>query len=599
VLRKRGGTPWLSATAFALEGRKRRNFRIYRYWTLGLSAATLLILLAIHAAQPPLAAAAPALDPNWWKGAVLYEVYPRSFSDTTGDGVGDLNGVTAHLDYLHDLGVDGIWLTPFYPSPQVDFGYDVTDYNAIDPQYGTMADFEGLVNEARKRNIKVITDLVLNHTSDQHPWFRESRSSRTNPKADWYIWVDGKPGTPPNNWLSIFGHSAWQWDPTRQQYYYHAFYKEQPDLNWRNRQVRNAMYDMIRGWMRRGVAGFRLDAVPQLFEDPKREDEKYLTGLTSYGDRATTRVRTDNLPEVHEVYRELRRVVDSVPGTVLIGETYLPNVEQLAEAYGPKGDELQLPMDTQYGMGSRLSADVFRAKLCDAETGLHGNMPLFVFDNHDNRRSWNRYGDGKHDDAIARLIATLLLAPRATVLIYYGQELGMSNNDPKSIDQVKDPVGRTGWPKDIGRDGERTPMQWNSGPSAGFSKAAVTWLPVAPNYTTVNVAAESANPGSLLNYYRRLIGLRKQNLALREGDVKIIDENNRDVLSFLRVSGSSAVLVALNLSGSPQTVSYDAAQIGVAGRSLRVLAQSFDTGTGERLDKLMLPAFGAYVGEVR
>ena len=408
-----------------------------------------------------------------------------------------MNGITAHLDYLQDLGVDAIWITPFYPSPQVDFGYDVTDYNAIDPQYGAMADFDRLAAEAAKHKIKLITDLVLNHTSDRHPWFIESRSSRTNPKADWYVWVDGKEGTPPNNWLSIFGHSAWEWDPTRQQYYYHAFYKQQPDLNWRNQQVRNAMYDMIRGWMKRGVAGFRLDAVPHLFEDPKLTNEKVLQGLSSYGDRITERLHTDNLPEVHQVYRELRQLADSVPGTMMIGETYLPNVEQLAQAYGAHNDELQLPMDTQYGMHSKLSADLFRSKLRDAETGLNGNMPLFVFDNHDNRRSWNRFGDGQHDDAIARLIATLLLTPRATALMYYGQELGMSNSDPKSIDQVKDPIGKIGWPKEIGRDGERTPMQWSAGTDAGFSTAASTWLPVAPNYSTVNVATETGNPASL------------------------------------------------------------------------------------------------------
>jgi alpha-glucosidase len=527
-------------------------------------------------------------------------VYPRSFADTNGDGIGDLNGITAHLDYLEQLGVDGIWITPFYPSPQVDFGYDITDYNAIDPQYGTMADFERLVAEAGKRNIKVIADMVLNHTSDQHPWFVESRSSRTNPKADWYVWVDGKPGTPPNNWLSIFGHSAWQWDSTRQQYYYHAFYIQQPDLNWRNRQVRDAMYDMIRGWMKRGVAGFRLDAIPQLFEDPKLQNEDYLAGLTSYGDRRTARTHTDNLPEVHEVYRELREVVDAVPGTVLIGETYLPNVAELAQAYGSKSDELQLPMDTQYGMHSTLSAELFRARLRDAETGLNGNMPLLVFDNHDNRRSWNRFGDGKHDAAIARLIATLLLAPRDTALMYYGEELGMSNNDPKSVDQVKDPIGKTGWPKEIGRDGERTPMQWDTSPNAGFSTAPSTWLPVAPNYVTVNVAAETKDAGSLLNYYRNLIRLRKQNAALRDGDVRIVDEKNKDVLSFVRSASGNTVLVALNFSASPRTVSYTPAQIGVAGRSLTALAESFPPGDSPAtLDKLVLPAFGAYVGEVR
>jgi alpha-glucosidase len=564
------------------------------------ASCVFLVCLLCAACGAPRSSEPAAFDPNWWKGAVIYEIYPRSFADTTGDGVGDLNGITARLDYLKDLGVDGIWITPFYPSPQVDFGYDVTDYSAVDKQYGTTADFDRLVREAGKRNIKVLTDLVLNHTSDQHPWFQESRSSRTNPKDDWYIWVDGKPGTPPNNWLSIFGHSAWQWDDTRKQYYYHAFYKEQPDLNWRNRQVRDAMYDMIREWMKRGVAGFRLDAVPQLFEDPQRADEEYVEGVNAYGDRKTTRVHTDNLPEVHEVYRGLRKVVDSRPGTVLIGETYLPNVEELAEAYGIPSDELQLPMDTQYGMHSHLSAEFFRAKLRDAETGLNGHLPLLVFDNHDNRRSWNRFGDGVHDDAIARLIATLLLTPRATVLIYYGEELGMSNNDPKSIDQVKDPVGKLGWPKDVGRDGERTPMQWDARRNAGFSAAASTWLPIAPNYPKVNVAAESTDSGSLLNYYRLLIRLRRQNPALRSGDVKIIDGNNPDVLSFLRTANGSRVVVSMNFTDAPRTVRFEATEVGTANWGVTPLAQSFgESGRAPSLDGLTLPPYGAFVGELR
>jgi alpha-glucosidase len=563
------------------------------------ASATLCAILLSAACGTSRSANPVALDPNWWKGAVIYEIYPRSFADSNGDGIGDLNGITGHLDYLKDLGVDGIWITPFYPSPQVDFGYDVTDYSAVDRQYGSMADFDRLIREAGKRNIKILTDLVLNHTSDRHPWFQESRSSRTNPKSDWYIWVDGQPGTPPNNWLSIFGHSAWQWDDTRKQYYYHAFYKQQPDLNWRNRQVRDAMYDMIRAWMHRGVAGFRLDAVPQLFEDPQRADEEYVEGFNAYGDRKTTRVHTDNLPEVHEVYRELRKVVDARPGAVLIGETYLPNVGELAKAYGANNDELQLPMDTQYGMHSQLSAEFFRAKLRDAETGLNGHMPLLVFDNHDNRRSWNRFGDGTHDDAIARLIATLLLTPRATALIYYGEELGMSNNDPKSIDQVKDPVGRTGWPKDIGRDGERTPMQWDADRNAGFSAAASTWLAVAPNYPKVNVAAETNNAGSLLSYYRLLIRLRKQNLALREGEVKIVDENNPDVLSFVRAANGSRVLLAMNFADSPKTIRYDGAEVGTTNRGVTPLAQSFGGGVAAAsLDGLTLPPFGAFVGEL-
>jgi alpha-glucosidase len=559
----------------------------------------LTLILSACGTKPIPEATTTPLDANWWKGAVIYEVYPRSFADSDGDGVGDLNGITAHLDYLQELGVDGIWITPFYPSPQVDFGYDITDYNAIDPQYGTMGDFDRLVAEAGKRNIKIVTDLVLNHTSDQHPWFLESRSSRNNPKADWYVWVDGTKDTPPNNWLSVFGHSAWQWDDMRKQYYYHAFYKEQPDLNWRNHDVRLAMYDMIRGWMNRGVAGFRLDAVPHLFEDPERTDEKLLPGVNSYGDRMTEHVHTDNLPEVHEVYRELRKVVDKVPGAVLIGETYLPNVEELAKAYGARNDELQLPMDTQYGMGSKLSAELFRSKLREAETGLNGNLPLLVFDNHDNRRSWNRFGDGQHDDAIARLIATLLLTPRDTALIYYGQELGMANNDPKTLSQVKDPIGKIGWPKEVGRDGERTPMQWNLQPNAGFTTGAATWLPVAPNYTSVNVSSETGNPSSLLSYYRKLIHLRKENAALRDGDLRIIDDHNPNVLSFVRTGGGTAVLVSLNFSDAPKTLSFDAATIGVAGRSLNLLAQSVESGSAaQSLDKLVLPPFGSFVGEV-
>ncbi|MGO9228772.1 MAG: alpha-glucosidase [Bryobacteraceae bacterium] len=427
-------------------------------------------ILATAASLSAQAAAQAKTSDAWWKHAVIYEIYPRSFADTNGDGVGDLNGITKHLDYLAGLGVDAIWISPFYPSPQVDFGYDISDYRGIDPQYGTMADFDRLVAEAKKRNIRVVTDLVLNHTSDRHPWFVESRSSRTNPKADWYMWHDAAAnGGPPNNWISLFGHSAWQWEPQRQQYYYHEFYKQQPDLNWNNRAVRDALYDMIRFWMKRGVAGFRLDAITNLFEDPQFRDEPLLPGTNAYGDPIVNQQYTNNLPKVHEVLRELRQLTNEFPDRVLIGETYLPNIQELARMYGAKNDELQLPMDTQMGFLNRRSADDFRQKLRDAETGLGGNMPLFVFDNHDNQRSWNRYGDGAHDGAIARLIATLLLTPRATALLYYGQELGMENNDPKRKEDVRDPIGITGWPKDKGRDGERTPMQWDAGPNAGFS----------------------------------------------------------------------------------------------------------------------------------
>jgi alpha-glucosidase len=558
---------------------------------LWLPLLALAVLPLGHAAGQPKAA-----EP-WWKNAVIYEIYPRSFADTNGDGIGDLNGITRRLDYLASLGVDAIWLTPFYPSPQVDFGYDISDYRAIDPQYGTLADFDRLVAEAGKRNIRVVGDLVLNHTSDKHPWFIESSSSRTNPRADWYMWQDGKgSGRPPNNWQSLFGHSAWQWNPRRRQFYYHQFYKEQPDLNWRNPDVRAAMYDVARFWMKHGVAGFRLDAITALFEDPRLRDERVLPGANAFGDPIVSREYTDNLPEVHDVLRELRRTTDEFPGRVLIGETYVSSVQDLARMYGASNDELQLPMDTQLGFLNHISATDFRRLLRDAETGLDGNTPLFVFDNHDNRRSWDRYADGAHDAAIARLIATLLLTPRCSALLYYGQELGMENSDPQRREDVRDPIGITGWPQEKGRDGERTPMQWTDGANAGFSTGSSTWLPVAPDYKERNVAVERPDPNSLLNFYKALIRLRKQNSALRDGDFALVNASDRNVLSYLRKAGDGAsVLVVLNCTALPQTVSFD-----LPSKEAATLLSSFaKTGRPVDLKRFMLPPYGSWVGQLK
>ncbi|MGB7758610.1 MAG: alpha-glucosidase [Bryobacteraceae bacterium] len=539
-------------------------------------------------------AAEPATE--WWQNAVIYEIYPRSFADSNGDGIGDLNGITQHLDYLQELGVDAIWITPFYPSPQVDFGYDISDYQAIDPQYGTLVDFDRLVAEAKKRDIRVITDMVLNHTSDRHPWFVESRSSRTNPKADWYMWHDAKPGGgPPNNWESLFGHSAWTFEPKRNQFYYHEFYTEQPDLNWTNRDVRNAMYDSMRFWMKRGVAGFRLDAITSLFEDPQLRDEPIARpGVNSYGDPILTRQYTDNLPECHEVLKELRQLTNEFPGRVLIGETYLPNVKELAKMYGARNDELHLPMDTQFAF-TPLSADAFRGKLRDAETALGGHMPLFFFDNHDNPRSATRYGGHRNDAAIAKLLATLLMTPRAAALMYYGEEIGMENNDPKSKEDVRDPIGKIGWPREKGRDGERTPMQWDAGTNAGFSTAKTTWLPVAPGYAARNVAVETRDPDSLLNYYKALIRLRRTDAALRAGDFSLVNETDKNVLAFtLRAKDGTADLVVLNFTEAPRTASFN---IGAAQAT--VLLSSFGkTGQTVSLNNLALPGYGALVGRV-
>ncbi|MBZ5726092.1 MAG: alpha-glucosidase [Acidobacteriia bacterium] len=560
---------------------------------------TLASVLLLAAVATQAAFEAPP-DDLWWRKAVIYEIYPRSFGDTNGDGIGDLNGITRHLDYLKELGVDAMWITPFYPSPQVDFGYDIADYMAIDPQYGTMADFDRLLAEAQKRNLRVITDLVLNHTSDRHAWFAESRSSRTNPKADWYVWRDGKDGKPPNNWISIFGHSAWEFEPRRGQYYYHAFFKEQPDLNWANREVRNAMYNMMRFWMKRGVAGFRLDAVTSLFEDAQMRDEPVARpGVTAYGDPILTRQYTDNLPEVHDVLREMRAVTNEFPGRVLIGETYLPIVQELAKMYGARNDELHLPMDTLFGFNP-LSADVFRARLREAESAIGGNTPLFFFDNHDNPRSWTRYGDGQNDPALARLLATLLLTPRSAALMYYGEEIGMENTDPKRREDVRDPTGLRGWPKEKGRDGERTPMQWDGDTNAGFSTARSTWLPLAPNYTSRNVAAETRDPGSLLNYYKTLLRLRKTNAALRDGDFALVNEADTNVLAFVRRANGEAALVALNFTSAPRTVSFNLAALGFEGKLATTLVSTYSKpGDSSKLDSLVLPPYGAYVGQVR
>ncbi|MBT9332488.1 glycoside hydrolase family 13 protein [Paracidobacterium acidisoli] len=544
----------------------------------------------------------------WWKGAVLYEVYPRSFQDSNGDGIGDLNGIASRLGYLQSLGVDAIWLSPIYPSPQVDFGYDISNYEAIDPQYGTMADFDHLMAEAKKHNIRVIMDMVLNHTSDKHPWFIESRSSKENPKRDWYMWHDPGPnGGPPNNWQSDFGHSAWELDRKTGQYYYHKFYIQQPDLNWNNPEVRKAMYDVVRFWVDRGVAGFRLDAITTLFEDPKLTNEKEIPGkdgkpmINAYGDVTLAETETNNLPEVHDVLRELRKVTDSYQGrqVVLIGETYLSSIADLRKMYGLHNDELQLPMDMQVGFINRLDVSLFRRRINEAETELNGNEPLFVFDNHDNAR-WDRYGDGVHNKDIGRMLAAILFASRDTALMYYGDEIGMVTTPPKTKAEVRDPVGITGWPKNKGRDGERTPMQWTAGPNAGFSGAGgKTWLPIPPSYRTINVAAESDESDSILHWYEELIALKKSNTALREGDETMLNTTDAHVLSWLRrAPGGEAVVVACNFTAQPQTIGFDLKAHGVAGEGVKTLLKTPGGADPVSLNSVTLPPFGVYIGQV-
>jgi alpha-glucosidase len=530
---------------------------------------------------------------------VIYEIYPRSFQDSDGDGIGDIKGITARLGYLEDLGIDAIWITPMYPSPGIDYGYDISDYTAIDPVYGTMADFDRLVSEAKKHNIRVIMDYVINHTSDQHAWFKESRSSRTNPKRDWYIWRDGKgPGQPPNNWQSWFGHSAWTLDEKTGQYYYHYFYTQQPDLNWRNPEVRAAMDGVLEFWMKHGVDGFRIDAVSRLFEDPALHDDPYKPGFNAYGDRNIEHKYTDNFPEVHDVLKEVRRVVDRYPGNpVLVTEADEPNVEELTRMYGT-GDEVQLPMDFQIADVNELSAPRFRELFNQIENNTAHGQPEYFFSNHDQPRQWDRYGDGEHNDQIAKLMAVLLLAPRGTPQMYYGEELGMRTTDPARIEDVHDPIGKLGWPKEKGRDGERTPMQWDASAKAGFTTAAVPWLPVPPSAQQVNVEAERKDPDSILNAYKRLLALRKTDPALRDGAYEAVNESDPNVFAFLRRSGNETVLVALNMSGKARAVAFQLASKGVKGTKLTPLYSAPAARDAVRLDHVVLTPFAAVVGRV-
>ena len=552
---------------------------------------------------------APVLDNTWWKHAVIYEIYPRSFQDSNGDGIGDLNGITQRLDYLQALGVDAIWISPMYPSPQVDFGYDISDYENIDPQYGTLKDFDRLMEEAKKRNIRVILDMVLNHTSDKDKWFIESASSRKNKKRDWYVWSDGKPGpngtpVPPNNWESLFGGSAWEYMPQTKSFYYHKFYKQQPDLNWRNPEVEKAMFGVMQFWLDRGVAGYRLDAIPTLFEDPQQRNEPATGGTNAQGDPNLDHVYTDNLPEVHDVMRRMRAMVAKYPGDrVLIGETYLPNTAELDKWYGGANkDELHLPMDMIVGFSNKLDANMFRARISEVETLVHGSQPLLVFDNHDNIRSWERYGDGVHNVAIAKILATMLFTTRATALMYYGEELGMVTSTPTRVEDVRDPIGRTGWPNEKGRDGERTPMQWDpTPPQAGFSTSATTWLPVASNYKTVNVQTELADPNSLLNWHKNLIEMRRKRDAVRDGGMVMLDGTNPSVLSYVRTAppGHHNIVVALNMTAQPQKIALDLKDAGIQQTAVKTLLTNEPSLQGATTTSITLPPFASWIGEVQ
>ena len=510
---------------------------------------------------------------DWWRHGVFYQVYPRSFQDSDGDGVGDIRGISQRLPHLKSLGVDVVWLSPIFPSPMADFGYDISDYTGIDPLFGTMEEFDALVAAAHENDLKIILDLVPNHTSDQHPWFIESCASRDNPKRDWYVWRDRRPeGGPPNNWLSEFGGSAWQYDDVTGQYYYHAFLAAQPDLNWRNPEVREAIYDVMRFWLGRGVDGFRVDVIWHLVKDAEFRDNPpnpdFAEGRPP-NEQILTQYSTDQ-PEVHDVIAEMRRVIDEFDHRVLIGEIYLP-LHRLIAYYGNDLACAQMPFNFA------LLSTLWRARsiekiIADYEGALPaGAWPNWVLGNHDRPRVASRVGREQ-----ARVAAMLLLTLRGTPTLYYGDEIGMQQV-AIAPDQVRDPFEKNVPGIGVGRDGCRTPMQWDATAGAGFSTAR-PWLPLADDYTHENVANLDADAGSILSLYKALIALRRKLPQLVTGAYQPVAAQG-DILLYRRESEGDAVVVALNLGAEPVSVASNSIGFG-----REILLSTFLDRQGEQVE---------------
>jgi alpha-glucosidase len=509
-------------------------------------------------------------DPNWWKKAVFYQIYPRSFKDSNGDGIGDLPGIIEKLDYLNgtpdSLGIDAIWFNPFFVSPDKDHGYDVADYCDIDPRFGTLEDFDRLVEECHKRGIRVMLDLVVNHTSDRHPWFQQSRSSRDNPYRDWYIWRDGRDGgkRPPNNWKSHFSGPAWTWDEKTGQYYLHSFLKEQPDLNWFNPEVRKAIYQVVRFWLERGADGFRLDVAhayckdQQFRDNPPYHQRLKLKGTVPLRERSLEMVMLNilgapkyHLPETHQILREIRNILNEYPAKTSIGEIQCDDPAVVASYYGQNNDELHMNFYFDLTNCHKWKAAAFRRYVDRWEKILpEWAWPAYTFSNHDVVRAISRFGKGEQADRRARLLALMLLTLRCTPFIYYGEEIGMKFLSlPKKLRQ--DPVGLRWYPFHPGRDGSRTPMQWNRSRNAGFSPGE-PWLPLGPEWEKRNVEVQEQDPASLLNFYKSAIRLRKSSPALQEGSYRSVAEGMPEsCYVYLREGEDQKMIVALNFgSGS-------------------------------------------------
>ncbi len=493
-------------------------------------------------------------DMVWWKRGIVYQVYPRSFMDSNGDGIGDLAGIRRRLDHLVWLGVDAMWISPIYPSPMADAGYDVADYCGVDSIFGSIADFDHLLAEAHARGLKVILDFVPNHSSDHHPWFAESRASRDNPKRDWYIWRDPAPdGGPPNNWLANFGGSAWTFDAATGQYYYHAFLPEQPDLNWRNPAVRQAMHGAMRFWLDRGVDGFRVDVIWHLMKDAGFRDNPPNPAWQPHhaGIDRLLQVHSADQPEVHDVVAGMRSLMESYPERVLIGEIYLP-LERLVAYYGADMEGAHLPFNFQL-IFAAWSAPAIARLVDEYEAALPADgWPNWVLGNHDQRRIATRVGQAQ-----ARIAAMLLLTLRGTPTLYYGDELGMENVAIPH-ERVQDPWEKNEPGLGLGRDPSRTPMPWDGSRHAGFTTGE-PWLPLSPDHATRNVARMAQDPGSILTLYRRLIALRHEHVALHAGSYATVASDGEVFAYERRHANGERLLVALNLGQEPQRLALPGA----------------------------------------
>ncbi|MGX2040430.1 alpha-amylase family glycosyl hydrolase [Methylocaldum sp. MU1018] len=493
---------------------------------------------------------------RWWQTGIIYQIYPRSFQDGSGDGVGDLPGILKRLDYLESLNISAIWLSPVYPSPMHDFGYDVADYTNVDPLFGNLNDFDRLLDSLHARGMRLILDFVPNHTSNEHPWFRESRSSRDNPKRDWYIWRDPAPdGGPPNNWLSFFGGPAWTYDEPTGQYYLHQFVKQQPELNYRNPEVLQAMLEYMRFWLERGVDGFRVDVIWLMIKDEQFRDEPPDPDWDGFNPHARLKhLYTANRPEVHEIVRAMRALLDEYEDRVLVGETNVSN-DELVTYYGAGSDECHLPLNFQL-VYAEWGAQAVRRLVDRYEASLPaGGWPNWLLGTHDQHRLATRLGPAQ-----ARVAILLLLTLRGTPTCYYGDEIGMENV-PIPPELVRDPqaVNQPEIAAIVGRDPQRTPLPWDASPNAGFApEGAKPWLPLAANYRTCNVAAQTRDPRSMLSYFRALTRLRQSAAALTAGDYAAVDAGVPDVFAYTRTLDEERYLIALNFGDAAHELDLSA-----------------------------------------